>query len=65
MNILAILFSAFLFYVLSPGILLSIPKNGSKTTVAAVHSLVFAIVYAFTHKIVWRLGEKSAFKLNY
>lgn len=50
-----ILFTAVLFYVLSPGTLLSIPPNGSKHTKAIVHGLVFAIAYHFTHKAVWRM----------
>jgi len=48
------LFTALLFFVLTPGILLSLPKRGSKIMVAATHAVVFALVYHFTHKIVWR-----------
>ena len=42
-----------LFFILTPGILLSLPPKGSKTTVALVHAGVFAIVFYFTQKIVW------------
>ena len=48
---------AVLFYVLSPGILLRIPSNGSKMMVAAVHAVVFAVVYSFTHRQVWLMSE--------
>lgn len=48
-----ILYAALVFYVLSPGILLSIPPKGSKMMVAAVHALIFALVYHYTHKQVW------------
>ena len=54
MNLAMILFTAVLFYVLTPGILLSIPPKGSKHAKALVHALVFALVYHFTHKAVWR-----------
>jgi hypothetical protein len=46
------LFVAVLFFLLTPGILLRLPPGGSKYTVAAVHAVVFVIVYHFTHKAV-------------
>ena len=49
------LYFAVLFFVLSPGILLSLPTGGSKVTVAATHSVVFALVYTLTHKMVWNM----------
>ena len=54
MNLYMILFTAVLFYVLTPGILLSIPQNASKHTKALVHAVVFAAAYHFTHRQVWR-----------
>ena len=51
----SLLYAAVLFYVLVPGILLSIPPGGSKHVVAAVHALVFAVVYHFTHSYVNRM----------
>ena len=54
------LFSAMLFYILTPGILLTIPKKSSKTVVALVHALVYATVLHFTHKIVWEANEGFA-----
>jgi hypothetical protein len=56
MSLFVSLYAAILFFVLTPGILLSLPKGGSKFTVAAVHALVFAVIFHFTHKLVWRLG---------
>ena len=56
MSVLVSLYVAILFFVLTPGILLSLPKNGSKFQVAGVHALVFAIIYHFTSKLVWRLS---------
>ena len=39
------LFVALLFFVLTPGILLTLPTGGSKKMVAATHAVVFALVY--------------------
>ena len=49
------LFVAVLFFLLTPGILLRLPPTGSKYTVAAVHAVVFVIVYHLTHKAVANL----------
>jgi len=46
---------ALLFFILTPGIILSLPPKGSKFTVAFVHAIVFAAVFHFTHKIVWNM----------
>jgi len=51
-----ILFTGILFYVLTPGILLSLPSKGSKMVVAATHALVFALVYSLTYKIALELS---------
>jgi len=48
------LFTAVLFFLLTPGILLSLPPGASFVTKALVHAVVFALVYHYTHKIVWR-----------
>ena len=53
MLVLMTIFTWVLFYALTPGILLSIPAKGSHQMRAAVHGLVFALVYGFTHKVVW------------
>jgi hypothetical protein len=52
-------FTAFLFFVLTPGILLSLPPKGSKMMVAGVHAIVFALVLTFTHKLVFDFGVSS------
>lgn len=54
MNIIVALYSAILFFLLSPNILLRLPPNGSKMTVTLFHSLVFALVIYFTQTAVWR-----------
>ena len=54
MNWVVTIYVALLFFVLTPGILLSLPPKGSKMMVALTHAVVFAIVYHFTHKMVWQ-----------
>jgi hypothetical protein len=56
MSLLVSLYAAILFFALVPGVLLSIPRKGSKYVIAAVHALVFGLIYHFTHKLVWRAG---------
>jgi hypothetical protein len=47
------LFIAVLFFVLTPGIFLSLPANSSFRMKAMFHAVVFALVYHVTHKMVW------------
>jgi hypothetical protein len=54
MQFLMTLYVAALFFVLTPGILVSLPPGGKKMTVALVHAVVFAVVYQLTHKMVLR-----------
>ena len=56
MNFVVAIYCALLFYVLSPGIFLRLPANGSKMMVAAVHATVFGLVLYFTQKMVWKLS---------
>lgn len=48
------LYAAVLFFVLTPGVLLSLPPGGSRTTVAPTHAVVFGVVWALTHKLVYK-----------
>jgi hypothetical protein len=48
------LYAAALFFVLTPGVVLSLPPGGSKLTVAGVHAVVFGVVWCLTNKLVWR-----------
>lgn len=57
MNLIVALYAALLFFILTPGILLRIPKNGSNRTVTAVHAIVFAIILYFTQSFVWRFSH--------
>lgn len=58
MNLVVSIYAAILFFILTPAILIRLPPGGNKFTVAAVHAIVFAIIFHFTHKIVWRMGAK-------
>jgi len=48
------LFTAVLFFVLTPGILLSLPPGASFVTKAMFHAVVFALVYHYSHKFVFK-----------
>ena len=48
------LYAATLFFVLTPGIVLSLPPGGCKRTVALTHAAVFGVVWMLTHKMVLR-----------
>jgi hypothetical protein len=52
------LFTTLLFFVLTPGIVLTLPPNSSKTIVALVHGLVFSTVWYFTYKLLLDASEK-------
>ena len=47
------LFIAVLFFVLTPGIFLSLPAGSSFRMKAMFHAVVFALIYHLTHKMVW------------
>jgi hypothetical protein len=64
MNWTLTVYSAILFFLLSPGILLSLPSKGGKYTVAIVHSIVFAIVWHFTHKHVLKMSVNEGLTLD-
>lgn len=52
MNVLMCVYVFVLFFVLTPGILVSLPPKGSKMIVAATHALVFSLLFCVTHKMV-------------
>jgi hypothetical protein len=58
MGLVVSIYAAILFFLLTPAILVRLPPGGSKWTVAAVHAIVFAVLFHFTHKFVWRLGAR-------
>ena len=46
---------AALFFVLTPGILVSLPPGGSKMTVALTHAAVFGVVWFLIRKPLKKL----------
>jgi len=58
MNIFMALYAFVLFFLLTPGILLSLPPGGSKMMVALTHATVFALVWQLTAKLVWNATSK-------
>lgn len=59
---LMFIFSILLFFVLTPGILVSLPPKGSKYVVAFTHAIVFAVVYHLFCKWFWHSKMKIAAK---
>jgi hypothetical protein len=55
MDMLMTLLAALLFFLLTPGILVTLPTKGSKVTVALVHAVIFALIYYLTYKVVWKI----------
>jgi len=55
MNFVVALYAALLFFVLSPNVLLRLPKKGSTKVVAAVHAVVFGVLLFFTTGLVSQL----------
>lgn len=58
MHILMILFTAALSFLISPGIVFTLPKGGSKLTIGLTHALVFAVLYELTEKTVEHILSK-------
>ncbi len=54
MSLVSVLYLVALFFVLTPGVLVSLPPGGKKMTVALAHAVLFAVVYQLTHKMVAR-----------
>jgi len=59
MNWVVTIYSALLFFILTPGVLLYLPPKSKIYVAAAVHAVVFAIIWHFTHKLVWKLSVGS------
>jgi len=54
MNWAVTIYSAILFFILTPNILVRLPPKSGKFVVAATHAIIFALVFHFTSKIVWK-----------
>jgi hypothetical protein len=56
MNLIMFIVSAVLFFILTPGIILSLPPGGSKMTVAITHAIVFGLVWTLASKTLMGLA---------
>ena len=54
------IFITLLFFILTPGILLTFPSKSSKKIVALVHALIFSIILSLSHKFLWKVTEGFA-----
>ena len=59
-QILASVFIVLLFFVLTPGIYVTIPRRGSKWTVALVHGVLFALVLYIANTFIFKAYEGFA-----
>lgn len=57
MNWIITIYITLLFFVLVPGVLITLPIKRDKITIAAAHALLFAAIWHFTHKMVWQLSN--------
>lgn len=62
MNWATTVYAAILFFVLTPAVVVRLPPNGSKLVVAGVHAIIFALIYHFTHKLVWKASMSMGMK---
>ena len=58
MNFFLTIYTAFLFIILSPGVLFTLPRKSKKKIVFATHGVIFALIFHFTHNIVLRITNK-------
>ena len=57
-HLLMTAFTALLFVVLTPGIVVTLPPKAPTIVVAVTHGVIFALIYGITHKAVWHLTQK-------
>jgi hypothetical protein len=49
---------AALFFVLTPGVLVSLPSGKGKLVVAATHAVLFAFIFHLAHKPLMNLAQQ-------
>jgi hypothetical protein len=60
MDFVAVVLSVLLFAAFVPGVLVTLPKTGSKATVLIVHAVLFAVVTHFVMQYYWRYKESMS-----
>ena len=58
-RVIMLLYLTALFVALTPGILLTIPKKGSRLVVAIVHGLLLSVILYFTYNEVYRFANEG------
>ncbi len=58
MNFLMMAYYAIVFYVLTPGVLFTIPSGVSRNLVYMTHAVVFSLVIGLTNEYAWSLIKK-------
>ena len=53
MNWIMFLYMAVLIFILSPGVLFTVPLKNEKL-VASIHAILISLVWALTHKMIWK-----------
>lgn len=53
MNFFMLLYTFVLFFLLTPGVLLTLPPKASTIIVALTHAFVFTLLMWITHAAVW------------
>ena len=61
MDIFMFLYAAALFYFLVPGTLIKFPGNSSPNTILLTHSVIFALIWSLSHKMVWNITRQLDF----
>ena len=56
------IYSAVLFFILSPNIFIRLPFNGSKYVVAAFHAILFGLILFFSYNIILSFNRSEGFK---
>lgn len=64
MNFFMFLYMFVLFFLLTPGILVTLPPKGSVMVVAATHALVFSLLFCITNKTVGKLTSSAPEGVN-
>jgi hypothetical protein len=62
MNLVIALYAGILFLLLTPGVLVRLPPKGSFIAQAVVHAFIFAVVWHFTSKYVWKMTSGKMIK---
>jgi hypothetical protein len=53
-----LLISALVFAAFVPGVLVTLPPGGSRTTVLAVHAALFAVFHQLAMKTLWSVVKR-------